>query len=76
MALILSTRVWRFTGQVYVAVAGGLGFEYATVPLLVELAVEIGFPIPESVTGATLTFVFNIVSLVFLGLFQIPNEGT
>ncbi|XP_045134546.1 mucin-2-like isoform X2 [Portunus trituberculatus] len=74
--LLLTTKViYPTLGQVYVAVAGGLGFEYATVPLLVELAVEIGFPIPESVTGATLTFVFNIVSLVFLGLFQIPNEG-
>ncbi|XP_063873122.1 uncharacterized protein LOC135107335 isoform X1 [Scylla paramamosain] len=74
--LLLTTQViYPTLGQVYVAVAGGLGFEYATVPLLVELAVEIGFPIPESVTGATLTFVFNLVSLVFLGLFQIPNEA-
>lgn len=63
------------TGQVYAAVTGGLCFEYTTVPLFVELAVEIGFPIPENVTGASLTFIFNLVALVFLGLFQIPDSG-
>ncbi|ROT84165.1 hypothetical protein C7M84_022660 [Penaeus vannamei] len=29
---------------------------------------------PESVTGAALTFLFNVVALVFLGLFQIPSD--
>ncbi|KAK4294091.1 hypothetical protein Pmani_033260 [Petrolisthes manimaculis] len=72
--LLLSTRVITPNlGQAYVAVAGGLCFEYATVPLLVELGVELGYPIPESVTGAALTLVFNIISLIFLGLFQIPD---
>nr|XP_053630818.1 uncharacterized protein LOC128687385 [Cherax quadricarinatus] len=71
--LLLTTEVIvPSLAQVYVAVAGGVSFEYATVPLLVELAVEIGYPIPESVTGAMLTFTFNLVALVFLGLFQIP----
>lgn len=74
--VLLSTGVIEPNlAQVYVSVAGGISFEYATVPLLVELAVELGYPIPESVTGATLTFLFNIVALVFLGIFQIPNIG-
>lgn len=74
--LLLTTKViYPTLGQVYAAVTGGLCFEYTTVPLLVELAVEIGFPIPENVTGASLTFIFNLVALVFLGLFQIPNSG-
>ncbi|XP_047482992.1 solute carrier family 49 member 4 homolog [Penaeus chinensis] len=60
--------------QVYISVAGGVSFEYASVPLLVELAVELGYPISESVTGAALTFLFNVVALVFLGLFQIPSD--
>lgn len=60
--------------QVYMSVTGGVSFEYASVPLLVELAVELGYPIPESVTGAALTFLFNVVALVFLGLFQIPSD--
>lgn len=73
--LLLSTQVIvPSLGQVYAAVAGGVCFEYATVPLLVELAVEIGYPIPESVTGAALTLLFNLVALVFLGLFQIPES--
>lgn len=61
--------------QAYISVTGGVSFEYATVPLLVELAVELGYPIPESVVGAILTLLFNIVAVVFLGLFQIPNIG-
>lgn len=55
-------------------VSGGLCFQYATVPLLVELAVELGYPIPESLTGAALTFLFNIASIVFLGFYQLPGD--
>ncbi|XP_042210673.1 mucin-2-like isoform X3 [Homarus americanus] len=73
--LLLSTQVIvPSLAQVYVAVAGGVSFEYATMPVLVELAIEIGYPIPESVTGAILTFCFNLVALVFLGLYQINSS--
>ena len=58
----------------YISVTGGISFEYATVPLLIELAVEVAYPCPESAVGAGLTQLFNIISGVFLLLFLIPTE--
>lgn len=60
--------------QVYLSVAGGIALQYATVPLLIELAVELAYPCPESVVGAFLTWTFNIVSGTFLLLFLIPSS--
>ena len=49
---------------------------FACCPLFFELAVEISYPMPESVVGCFLSAAFNLVGSVFLLLFFIPNIGT
>ncbi|KAF2350283.1 Major facilitator superfamily domain, partial [Trinorchestia longiramus] len=60
--------------QVYLSVVGGVSLQYATVPLLTELAVEIAYPCPESVVGVLIIGSFNIVAAAFLLLLIIPSD--
>ncbi|CAL4067335.1 unnamed protein product, partial [Meganyctiphanes norvegica] len=62
-------------GQVAAAVTGGISFQFACVPLLLEMTVEMVYPCSENVVGAVLTTAFNVVSTTFLLMFQIPVES-
>ncbi|KAB7499942.1 hypothetical protein Anas_01761 [Armadillidium nasatum] len=60
--------------QVYIAIGGGYAFQFASVPLLIELGVELAYPCLEAVVGASYTASFNLLSLLFLLLFIIKTE--
>ena len=49
---------------------------FACCPLFFELAVEISYPVPESVVGGFLSGIFNVVGTTFLLLFFVPNIGS
>ncbi|KAL7636258.1 UNVERIFIED_CONTAM: hypothetical protein RMT77_013016 [Armadillidium vulgare] len=60
--------------QVYIAIGGGYAFQFASVPLLIELGVELAYPCLEAVVGASYTASFNLLALLFLLLFIIKTE--
>ncbi|XP_042858768.1 solute carrier family 49 member 4 homolog [Penaeus japonicus] len=61
--------------QAYISVTVGVACQFASVPLLLQLCLELAFPISEGVVGAVVTTCFAFVSLVFLLLFLIPDVG-
>ncbi|XP_061172398.1 solute carrier family 49 member 4 homolog [Saccostrea echinata] len=64
------------TIQVYLSsILGGM-FLCGTLPLFYELGAESAFPVSEGVTGGFLTWLNNIVGILFLLLPQIPDIGT
>merc|ERR1711970_1714686 len=48
----------------------------STSPLLFEFGVEKLYPISEGMIGGWLNIWYNIISVIFLGLFDIPHIGT
>lgn len=54
----------------------GTSFVIATMPLVMELAMEICYPAPEGVVGGWITIWFNIITVVFLSVFSIHGIGT
>jgi len=62
--------------SVYVCVLTGNSFVVSTSPLLMEFGVEKLYPISEGMIGGWLNIWYNIITVVFLGLFNIPNIGT
>ncbi|XP_063591919.1 uncharacterized protein LOC134769007 [Penaeus indicus] len=70
----LSTGVIEATlAQAYISVTMGVSLEFASVPLLVQLGLELSFPVSEVVVGAVGAVCFSFVSLVFILLFLIPD---
>lgn len=61
--------------QVYATVVGGMSLNFLTCPLFFELAVETAYPCPEILVGGLLTGVNNLMGLIFLFIFLIPNIG-
>ena len=45
-------------------------------PLAMELAMELCYPAAEGVVGGFISIWFNISTVAFLSLFNIPNIGT
>lgn len=45
------------------------------VPLYYELAIENTYPVPEVCVSTIMTIVYNILPLLFLLIFLIPNVG-
>ena len=45
-------------------------------PLAMELAMELCYPASEGVVGGFVSIWFNISTVLFLSLFNIPNIGT
>ncbi|KAK8732035.1 hypothetical protein OTU49_007149, partial [Cherax quadricarinatus] len=61
--------------QIYISLVGGLSFNFASVPLFFELAVESAYPCSEVIVGGLLTATNNFIGLLFLFIFFIPNIG-
>lgn len=63
------------TWQVYVSVMGALTFNYTTIPLFYELAVEMAYPVPEILVSGILTAADNLASTLFYFVFLVPGIG-
>ncbi|XP_071539388.1 solute carrier family 49 member 4 homolog isoform X2 [Panulirus ornatus] len=61
--------------QVYVSVIGGTAFNFATIPLLFEVAIDLAYPVPEILVSGVITAADNIASVSFLLVFFIPDVG-
>ncbi|KAK7081249.1 hypothetical protein SK128_014410 [Halocaridina rubra] len=61
--------------QIYVSVVGGVTFNYTTIPIFFELAVEVVYPVPEILVSGILTAADNLTTTLFLLVFLIPDIG-
>lgn len=72
----LSTGVVEATlAQVYISVTLGVALQFSSVPILLQLCLDLSYPISEGVVGAVVSFFFAFVSLGFLLLFLVPDVG-
>ena len=60
---------------IYFAVIGSASVSASCYPIFFEMTVEITYPVHESIVGGFLTGFYNLVAIVFLLLFFIPNIG-
>jgi len=58
------------------AIIAATSLNFACCPLFFELSVEIAYPVAESLVAGFLTATYNLVGIVFLFLFFIPNIGS
>jgi len=68
---LLSLQVW-----VYVLLLLGNSMVVSTSPLCMEFAVEKLYPVPEGIVGGWLNIWYNIISVIFYCIFEIPGVGT
>ena len=61
--------------MLYATVIVGSCANYAASPLFLELAVEMAFPVDETVVGGFMSCTYNLVGALFLFAFFIPNIG-
>jgi len=61
---------------IYIFLLLGNSCVVSTSPLLFEFGVEKLYPISEGMIGGWLNIWYSIISVIFLGLFSIPNIGT
>jgi len=61
---------------VYILLLLGNSMVVSTSPLCFEFAVEKLYPVPEGIVGGWLNIWYNIISVFFLLIFNIPNIGT
>ena len=59
-----------------IVIIAATSLNYACCPLFFELCVEIAYPVSESLVGGFLTSMNNLVGIIFLFLFFIPNIGS
>lgn len=57
------------------SIVGGLCIN-GSLPLFFELAVESSYPVAEGINTGAMTFLKNIIGVIFLSLPLIPNAGT
>lgn len=57
------------------SIVGGLCIN-GSLPLFFELAVESSYPVAEGINTGAMTFLKNIIGVIFLSLPLIPNVGT
>jgi len=78
---LISLQVIRFPNMVtlkvfvYVFLLLGNSCVVSTSPLLMEFGVEKLYPINEGMIGGWLNIWYNIISVIFLGIFSIPGIG-
>ena len=60
---------------IYIAVIASASVSFACYPIFFEMTVEITYPVHESIVGGFLTGFYNLVAIVFLLIFFIPNIG-
>lgn len=79
---LISLQVIQFKSMlalklmVYLFLLLGNSCVVSTSPLLMEFGVEKLYPISEGMIGGWLNIWYNIISVIFLGLFDIPHIGT
>jgi len=61
---------------VYILLIFGTSLVVSSMPLAMELAMELCYPAAEGVVGGFISIWFNISTVAFLSLFNIPNIGT
>ena len=82
MLCLISIGVFQFGDILYVKIAvyflllTGNSLVVSSMPLAMELAMEICYPAAEGVVGGWISIWFNIATVVFLSLFGIPGIGT
>ena len=59
----------------YATVIIGSCANYAASPLFLELAVEMAFPVDETIVGGFMSCAYNLVGALFLFAFFIPDIG-
>ena len=64
-----------FFSVLYATVIIGACANYAASPLFMELAVEMAFPVDETVVGGFMSCTYNLIGALFLFAFFIPNIG-
>merc|ERR1711970_170775 len=60
---------------IYVAVILATSINFCCCPLFFEMAVEMAYPVNEGLVGGFLTGVYNLIGIIFLFIFFIPNIG-
>merc|ERR1712088_1081595 len=76
LEVIVMPKMWVLQASVYVFLLLGNSFVVSTSPLLFEFGVEKLYPINEGMIGGWLNIWYNIITVIFLGLFNIPKIGT
>ena len=82
MLCLISVGVFEFGNILYVKISvyflllTGNSLVVSSMPLAMELAMEICYPAAEGVVGGWISIWFNIATVVFLSLFGIPGIGT
>lgn len=71
-----STKTLYTFAVLYATVIIGSCANYAASPLFLELAVEMAFPVDETIVGGFMSCAYNLVGALFLFAFFIPNIGT
>merc|ERR1712013_511231 len=75
LEVIVMPKMWVLQASVYIFLLLGNSFVVSTSPLLFEFGVEKLYPISEGMIGGWLNIWYNIISVIFLGIFAIPNIG-
>merc|ERR1719317_595802 len=75
LEVIVMPKMWVLQALVYLFLLLGNSCVVSTSPLLMEFGVEKLYPISEGMIGGWLNIWYNIISVIFLGLFDIPHIG-
>jgi len=59
----------------YAAVILATSINFSCIPILFEMTAEMAYPVNEGLVGGFLTCFYNLVGIIFLFLFFIPNIG-
>ena len=70
-----SFRQHIFAVQIYISVILSASISFSCYPIFFEMTVEVTYPVHESIVGGFLTGFYNLVGIVFLLLFLVPNIG-
>merc|ERR1719422_426582 len=76
LEIIVFSNMTMLKVMVYICVLMGNSCVVSTSPLLFEFGVEKLYPISEGMIGGWLNIWYNIITVMFLGLFSIPGIGT
>ncbi|KAK8406269.1 hypothetical protein O3P69_007163 [Scylla paramamosain] len=72
--LLLSYGILPITDwQVYVSAVGGVSFSFSTMPLFMEIAIDLVYPSPELLVTAVMVAADSVTGMIFLLLFNIPD---
>ncbi|XP_064644327.1 solute carrier family 49 member 4 homolog isoform X2 [Lineus longissimus] len=76
MTVIIDSLVAMNFAALLIATVVSATATQATCPLFYEMACESSYPVSESVIGGVLTMAGNVINVLFLLVFLIPNIGT